>query len=110
MYLHKNILCSDRESEFERWYGECYVSQGVKHGYFRRLRWDNKFQELGCYIHGQKVSNLDLCQMEGQAFTLGRFPKLKMKNFRCIIFIFFSLIDLQNKNTKSKYTFINAIL
>ena len=59
-----------RESEYERWYGEAYVNQGERHGFFRRFTWDTKFLELGCYIHNQKVTNIGLCQKEGQSFTM----------------------------------------
>ena len=46
------------------------MNQGEKHGFFRRFTWDAKFLELGCFIHNRKVTNLGLCQKEGQSFTL----------------------------------------
>ena len=46
------------------------MNQGERHGFFRRFTWDTKFLELGCFIHNRKVTNLGLCQKEGQSFTL----------------------------------------
>ena len=44
--------------------------QGERHGFFRHFTWDSKFLELGCFIHNRKVTNLGLCQKEGQSFTM----------------------------------------
>ena len=68
------LLCYFRETYSSNSYRDIFYYKGRPHGIYRKFRLDNKFEEIGYYLHGNLFG--EFCRKcEGNCYLIGRHPK-----------------------------------
>lgn len=62
-----------RETYFSTSFRDIYYHGGKRHGFYRRFRIDNKFEEMGVYVHGNLFGPF-IKKYEGNSYIIGVHP------------------------------------
>ena len=68
-----------REVHFSTRYQHIYYHDGKRHGYYRKFCVNNKFEEMGIYVHGQLFGEF-IMKCEGNSYIIGTHPRLHFDN------------------------------
>ena len=71
--IHLNSCFVFRETHFSNSFRDIYYHEGKRHGFYRRFRIDNKFEEMGVYVHGNLFGPF-ITKYEGNSYIIGVHP------------------------------------